>query len=104
MENDSTNSTYSTLVPDGFISKDELYNDDERSMFATMNGNQLKTVINPLNGLKEYDFRHLYVDNFDNSLRYTMQKIQSRCPSKYTYRGNYNLEEFSRGYYDFRIG
>lgn len=104
LENDSTNSTYSTLVPDGFISKDELYNDDERSMFATMNGNQLKTVINPLNGLKEYDFRHLYVDNFDNSLRYTMQKIQSRCPSKYTYKGNYNLEEFSRGYYDFRMG
>ena len=94
---------YTTLVPDGFISKDELYNDDERSMFATMNGNELHTKLNTENGLKEYDFRHIYVDNFDNSLALIMENRQRSCRD-YTYGANYNLERFSRGYYDFRMG
>lgn len=94
---------FQTLVPDGFISKDELYNDDERSMFATMNGNELKTKLNLDNGLKEYDFRHLYVDNFDKSLFSAMQSRQKKC-SEYTYKYNYNLEDFSPDYYDFRMG
>ena len=99
----SSDNAYDTLVPDGFISRDELYNDDERSMFATMNGNELRTKLNTENGLKEYDFRHIYVNNFDNSLKELMTNRQKRCGG-YTYSGNYNLEEFSKGYYDFRMG
>ena len=99
----TSDNAYETLVPDGFISRDELYNDDERSMFATLNGNELLTKLNTENGLKEYDFRHLYVNNFDNSLAEVMRNRQVRC-SGFTYSGNYNLEDFSRGYYDFRMG
>ena len=94
---------YETLRPDGFISKDELYNDNERSMFATMNGNELKTKLNVENGLKEYDFVHLYVNNFDNSLYEVMKQRQTRC-NEVTYKYNYNFEEFSSAYYDFRMG
>lgn len=104
LQNDTTNSTYDTLVPDGFISKDEVYNVNERSMFATLNGNQLKTINNSTTGLKEYDFRYMYVDNFDGSLENVMSTIQKRCPSKYKYRNNYKLEEFSPSYYHFRMG
>jgi len=104
LQSDETgNSSFSTLIPDGFISKDELYNDDWRSMFATMNGNELKTKLNKENGLKEYDFRYLYVDNFDNSLQSEMRNSQRNC-GDYTYRNNYKLEMFSPGYYDFRMG
>lgn len=102
-ELENSDNAYETLVPDGFISRDELYNDDERSMFATMNGNELRTKLNTDNGLKEYDFRHIYVNNFDNSLYTTMYNRQKRC-SGFTYSGNYNLEGFSKGYYDFRMG
>lgn len=94
---------YENLVTDGFISKDELYNDNERSMFATMNGNGLATKINLKNGCREYDFRHIYLDNFDNSLADVMKRRQRGC-NGYTYQQNYNLEEFSPGYYDFRMG
>ncbi len=94
---------FSELIPDGFISKDELYNDDERSMFATLNGNELITKLNTENGLKEYDFRHLYIDNFDNSLHDIMQNRQRGCRGK-TYQYNYNLEDFNPDYYDFRMG
>ena len=100
---ESGDNAFETLVPDGFISKDELYNDNERSMFATMNGNELLTKLNTENGLKEYDFRHLYVDNFDNSLYDVMHSRQTKC-SEYTYTNNWNLESFSAGYYDFRMG
>jgi hypothetical protein len=103
VENEGDNA-FETLVPDGFISKDELYNDNERSMFATMNGNELLTKLNTENGLKEYDFRHLYVDNFDKSLYSVMSLRQKKCDDEITYRNNWNLEGFSAGYYDFRMG
>lgn len=94
-------SAYDTLVPDGFVSKDELYNDDERSMFATLNCNGLRTIVGK-NGMKEYDFRYLHLDNFDNSLYTKMKEVQKSCDK--TPKLNYNLENFSKGYYDFRMG
>lgn len=93
---------YSTLIPDGFISKDELYNEDERSMFATLNVNGLITERNPENGLMEYVFKHVVADNFDKSLNEYMLERQRKCNK--TQRYNYLLEEFSAGYYDFRMG
>lgn len=95
---------YDTIVPDGFISKDELYNDDERSMFATLNVNGLHTDRNTETGLMEYTFKHVVVDNFDKSLYEYMSERQRKCASDKTQRFNYILEEFSKGYYDFRMG
>ena len=93
------------LIPDGFISFDELYNIDERSMFATMNGNYLRTILNKKTGLYEYDFRHLYPNNFDGSLENIMEARQSGISNdNITYRYNYNLEKYSRDYYKFRMG
>ena len=96
------NVLYDTITPDGFISKDELYNDDERSLFATLNINGLDTSRNPENGLMEYTFKHVVVNNFDKSLYAYMFERQSRCG--FPQRFNYMLEEFSKGYYDFRMG
>ena len=94
-------SAYDTLVPDGYISKDELYGVDERSMFATLNVNGLRTVLDE-RGMRVYDFRYLYLDNFDGSLKSDMKSTQRSCDK--TSKKNYLLENFSRGYYDFRMG
>ena len=95
---------YKRLITDGFISWDELYNLDERSMFATMNGNQLKTKINTNNGLKEYDFRYLYPENFDGSLAERMKRQTQNYSPEINYKFNYLLEKASRDYYLFRMG
>ena len=90
------------LVADGFISKDELSELDARSMFATMNGNNLKTYRNETNGLFNYDFRYLYPENFDGSMYQYMQERQRICTKSYRY--NYLLEQFNLDYYKFRFG
>ena len=101
-ENGSDDNFYSYLVPDGFVSKDELYNNDERSAFASLNHNGLHTKLSEKTGLMEYDFDYVFVDNFDNSLRGHMEARQKKCSNSYKF--NYWLEEFSDGYYDFRMG
>ena len=95
---------FEELITDGFVSWDELYNLDERSMFATMNGNRLATKRNEKNGLLEYDFRYLYPENFDGSLKTIMKETTKKYNSEVTYRNNYKLEDFSRDYYIFRMG
>ncbi|MDE5888534.1 MAG: hypothetical protein K2H20_00790, partial [Bacilli bacterium] len=90
------------LTPDGFISYDELYDIDGRSMFATLNGNRLRTKVNEKTGLKEYDFRYLYTDNFDG-LSQTLMKNTSKA-GNCNYKYNYNLETMSDDYYLFRMG
>lgn len=97
------NDAYERLVTDGFISYDELYNLDERSMFATMNGNRLKTRKNAI-GVYEYDFRYLYPENFDGSMKKIMQRSTRDYGSDVNYRENYQLENFSKDYYVFRMG
>lgn len=87
------------LTPDGFISFDELYNINERSMFATLNGNRLHTRLNKKNGLKEYDLKFLYTENFDGLMKDLM-----RTGGSCNYISNHHLEEFSRDYYLFRMG
>ena len=105
-----------TLTPDGFISYDEIYDMDYRSMFATMNNNFLKTKYNPNTGRIEYDFKHLYVDNFDGSLYDLMQAKtvngvmcnnngeRNSTGQKPNYTNNYNLEKSSDAYLNFRYG
>lgn len=91
------------LRPDGFISYDDIIDFNYRSMFATMNGNHLKTKMNKTTGVKEYDFRHLYIDNFDGSLYGFMSARQGGEPNA-NYRFNYNLEATSKDYLTFRMG
>ena len=103
--NGTDNSKYmdNLLVPDGYISYDELMNIDERSMFATLNGNHLRTKLNKKTGLYEYDLRYYYVDNFDGALRNEMETLQD-APANITYRNNWIMERISRDYYHFRMG
>lgn len=107
----STDNDTDTLTPDGFISYDEIYNPDYRSMFATLNGNFLRTTLNPETGLLEYDFNYLYIDNFDGSLNQLMKAKtvngyteKSDFKEKANYINNYNLELSSDSYLNFRYG
>lgn len=101
---DDGDNAFEDLITDGFVSFDELYNLDERSMFATMNSNKLRTKLNVKNGLQEYDFRYLYPHNFDGSLEKTMEDTTKKYNSNVTYRNNYKLEQLSNDYYIFRMG
>lgn len=109
--NSGTDNNSATLTPDGFISYDEIYNPDYRSMFATLNANFLRTKLNPDTGLLEYDFNHMYLDNFDGSLKNLMmaktvngKTEQSDFQEKANYINNHNLEMSSDAYLNFRYG
>ena len=102
-ETDNSEYVKNLLIPDGYISYDELMNIDERSMFATLNGNHLRTKLNKKTGLYEYDLRHYYVDNFDGILADDMNAL-SDAPSNITYKYNSRLELLSKDYYHFRMG
>lgn len=101
--NDDSNYRKNLLIPDGYISYDEIMNIDERSMFATMNGNHLKTKLNS-HGIYEYDIRYYYVDNFDGSMRQIMEDYIYGAPDTITYKNNYIMERLSKDYYHFRMG
>lgn len=108
---DSFEELHELLIPDGYISYDEIYDMDYRSMFATLNGNFLRTKLNFETGLYEYDFNHLYVDNFDGVLSSIMGSNTtnktteiSNWTNKANYRNNYKLEKSSNDYLDFRYG
>lgn len=103
LEGTDDDSAYDRLIPDGFVSFDELFNHDERSMFATMNGNRLRTKPSPANGLPSYFFRHYYINNFDGGLSKVMESDLSGC-SKYSYGQNAAMETASPDYYLFRMG
>lgn len=109
--NNGTDNDTDTLTPDGFISYDEIYNPDYRSMFATLNGNFLKTTLNPETGLLEYDLNHMYIENFDGSLKQLMKAKtvngtteKSGFEEKANYVNNHNLEQSSDTYLSFRYG
>ena len=100
---------YETLIPDGYVSYDEIYDMDYRSMFATLNSNWLKTKVNNNTGLTEYDFNRLYVENFDGLLYNIMKGQVTQKPTELTsqkanYSGNHNLEKNSEDYIKFRFG
>lgn len=109
--NNLTEDMYKTLTPDGFVSYDEIYNPDYRSMFATLNANFLRTKLNYSTGLTEYDFNHLYVDNFDGAMSILMSSPsvngntkKSNFGQRANYIGNKNLEKSSDAYLNFRYG
>ena len=97
------------LLPDGFISYDEITNHDGRSMFATMNYDLLRYKIDENTGYKKVDFRHRYIDNFDGTLKNLMAQIpgnynpqHSTNPPIRNYIDNYKLELRSEDYVKFR--
>lgn len=92
------------LAPDGFISTDEIDDPDGRSMFATLNGNFLKTKESPKTGYLEYDFDFSYQHWFDGSLRDIMKEYQINLYEQYKYKNNYKLEQGSPDYIRFRYG
>lgn len=106
---------YTDLTPDGYISYDEIYNPDYRSMFATLNGNFLRTKVNPETGLVEYDLTHVYLTNFDGSLKNIMaggatqgylldRNNNSLTTEQANYLNNHNLEFSDSNYVLFRYG
>lgn len=64
------NITYTYTTPSGFISADEIVDDDFRTMFSTMNHKRLiATKINPDTGYKTYDFDFIKPINFDGAFK-----------------------------------
>ena len=70
---------YTNVMPNGFISQDEIYDYDFRTMFATMNFNGLKTKRDETTGYLKYDFMTTLPMNFEGSF----QKYASRYKSNY---------------------
>lgn len=106
---------YTDLTPDGYISYDEIYNPDYRSMFATLNGNFLRTKVNTETGLVEYDLTHVYLTNFDGSLENIMaggatqgylfnRDNNSLSNVQANYSNNHRLEFSDSNYVLFRYG
>jgi hypothetical protein len=59
--------SYAT-VPSGFISKDEISDTNYRRIFASMNKNKLRTIINKENDFPIYDFHYVNPTNFGGEL------------------------------------
>lgn len=87
-ENDSTNE----IASDGFISLDEVSDGDARSMFATLNYNNLK-----VNENKKYEFIYNFPDGFDGKLRY--DKYPENDPNTAL-----STDTINEDYYKFRFG
>lgn len=89
---------------DGYISNDEISDGDVRGMFATLNGNNLKTKIDEYNQVK-YDFKYTYPNSFDGRLKTTEYKligltlVPTGLTSDYTYNSSARND-----YYNFRFG
>lgn len=92
------------IAPDGFISTDEINDVDGRSMFATLNGNNLRTKTDNDTGYSVYDLTYSYQQYFDGSLSNIMREFQTRLRQGITYRNNYKLELYGDDYVSFRFG
>lgn len=73
-----------TILPNGFISIDEISDGDSRGMFATLNSNHLTTIDNQ-HGLKKYIFNYIYPNGFDGKLN-----VNLLYDSKLKIEGNTN--------------
>lgn len=102
--------TWTYLIPNGFISKDEIIESSFRRAFATLNHNKLKTVVDPVTGYLKYDFKVLNPNNFGGDLT---TRIPKQYNTAYLHTGIENgevatlvrsFEENSLDYYRFRLG
>ena len=72
---------YTNVMPNGFISQDEIYDHDFRTMFATMNYNNLKTKRDEKTGYLKYDFVPAMPTNFDGVFKKYSDKYASHYNS-----------------------
>lgn len=79
------------LVPNGFISKDNIYDHSYRAAFATMNSNKLKTTIDEETGYYKYDFSYLNPDNFEGGFSNYITNTDIKR-GKWSYNGQINVE------------
>lgn len=100
------------LIPSGFISKDEISDNNFRNIFATLNYNRLKTK-KTLYGLREYDFIPLQPINLNGELmkkvdndKYNTHKLDNPKNNTPTNADAYirTIEEGSKDYILFRFG
>lgn len=57
------------IVPNGFISKDEISDTSFRQIFATLNSNKLKTIIDINTGYPVYEFKYINPTNFGGEMK-----------------------------------
>ena len=76
-DNDTDTWHYVNVLPNGFISQDEIYDYDFRVMFATMNYNNLKTKRDEKTGYLKYDFVPSIPTNFDGKFTKYASKYSS---------------------------
>ena len=72
---------YTNVMPNGFISQDEIFDHDFRTMFATMNYNNLKTKRDEKTGYLKYDFVPAMPTNFDGVFKKYSDKYASHYNS-----------------------
>ena len=112
-ENGNKILTYDYLIPSGFISKDEISENNFRNILATLNYNGLKTITNEY-GLKEYNFVSVQPINFSGDLKDYVNNKKYNDVSKadnpnYDTRENAfahvrTMEYSSKDYNSFRFG
>ena len=81
------NFEYLYLTPNGLISKDEISDTNFRSMFATLNFNNLKTKIDTNTSYLKYDFSYLKPINFNGELNKIVEKSLNGS-KKYYFKEN----------------
>ena len=116
-EDNSISVIYKHLIPTGFISRDEISDNNFRNIFATLNHNRLKTKTNTF-GLREYNFIPLQPINFNGTLQNILKNSSTNKPynefrwdNDNNKKNDYNasaytrtIEENSKDYYFFRFG
>lgn len=84
------------VYADGLITNRELIDYDSRSMFASLNHNNLKTKIDNKTGYPKYDLSYKYLNGFDGRLSTSVQSFANNFD---------NIKDnFSPDYIRFRFG
>lgn len=94
------------LPPDGYISTDDIYDQDARSMFSTLNSCGLKTIRDEKTGFPKYKFKYYTQEFFDASLKNIMKRDFDSLIyiPEAIFRDNYKMELYNKDYVDFRFG
>lgn len=105
--NDSENDMF--VVPNGIINNYDIYDGDFRSVFATLNHNELKTKKDSLNGRMVYDFIPMHLSGFEGAFpkSYNSKKeieYEDASGTKRRVVFSNNAEFFDSDYYNFRLG
>ena len=94
-KSDGTLIKYRTLESTGLISDSAIKDSDSRSVFATLNANHLRSVIDNETGFRRYDFVPLYPNGFSGELK---NKVNTGHTS------NGDVENVKLDYNRFRFG